>query len=197
MSETYPLVENRLSEKASNRLYFFRSGGGLRVGRLEDCATTTEKLLGYGEDIQFEPALLAVEENMQGKPYKTEYWTGTSEASSNIDRWILMGHSFEIRNLRGGDQPWHFESKFSHDLNFKQYHEEVAKTRKAITKEIDGIVYSFEPSHFPSGTECTSGRVVENRSGLDPWYRDVKIEYRAETFDQLLVEVERKLRYWL
>lgn len=189
---SYKAIENILAEKASNAIHAFRSGGGLRVLRLE-CG---DDLLGYGESIQFDEALKNLENDTAagGRKYNEvygkltpHYLTGTSEVSSNIDRWLLMGRSFDIRNFHFGDEPYEFKSEFSSDLDFKQYHQAALDSTTPVIFEKDGITYQFSKS---------SGKVLINKSGLDPWIRRCTITYRAPTFSNLLSLVNDKLNYW-
>lgn len=73
-----------------------RSGGGLRVVRLE----RDRQLLGYGEHPHIEVALQHADEDYLagGRPYKkvyggTEphYSTGSNDPSSPLDAWVMQG----------------------------------------------------------------------------------------------------------
>lgn len=83
-------------------LHAFRSGGGLRVIRLEK----GDKLFGYGEHPNVEDALRIAGEDFEagGRPYdkvygpiETPYWTGSSSPSSDLDAWVLQGQTFDAR----------------------------------------------------------------------------------------------------
>ena len=88
------------------RIRGFRSGGGLRVIRIED-ADGKDK--GYGEHPD---VLVAIEHALEafasgGRTYKeqymnddslyTHYLTGTSTVSCPLDGWLLRGHSFSAK----------------------------------------------------------------------------------------------------
>lgn len=85
----------------------FRSGGGLRVVRIEYVIGEKSTLQGYGEHPNIEDALKhAVEDYCQGtRPYNEvygkiydKYLTGSSEVSSPLDRHLLKGGTFRVRS---------------------------------------------------------------------------------------------------
>lgn len=78
------------------KIHSFRSGGGLRVFRLE----IDGKLKGYGEHPDALVAIQHLEEDLAagGRPYgevygviHTHYLTGVSAPSCELDRWLLRG----------------------------------------------------------------------------------------------------------
>jgi len=87
------------------RLHGFRSGGGLRVLRLE----RDDKLVGYGEhcNISGAMALLVEDYAAGGRPYKEVYGsldtdgeyelylTGSPAPESFLDEWLLQGRTFD------------------------------------------------------------------------------------------------------
>jgi len=83
------------------KLHAFLSGGGLRVVRLEKGG----KLLGYGEHPYIEESLRHADEDTEagGRPYAEvyggkydHYLTGSSTTSSDLDRWMLQGRTFDV-----------------------------------------------------------------------------------------------------
>ncbi|HLC81324.1 MAG TPA: hypothetical protein VJH68_01585 [Candidatus Nanoarchaeia archaeon] len=77
----------------------FRSGGGLRVVRIED--SRDGPLRGYGEDPNLMPALHDASDDYLagGREYsevydklKPHYLTGTTQAEDRLDLWVLQGH---------------------------------------------------------------------------------------------------------
>ena len=104
-------IEQKLRE--GFLIHAFRSGGGLRVLRLEDRSFdstgkvirgSSGNLYGYGEAPSVEDAIAYLEEDIEhgGRPYDQvygkihpHYWTGSSSASSELDRWLLRGGSFD------------------------------------------------------------------------------------------------------
>ena len=87
------------------RLRGFRSGGGLRVVRVEQAQGKGEaKLLGYGEHYDAERALKHCAEDLAagGRPYEevygkkhTHYLTGSASASGPLDAWLLEGGTID------------------------------------------------------------------------------------------------------
>jgi len=71
----------------------FRSGGGLRVVRIEDFHNGPLK--GYGDHPNLMPALRRASKDYLegGKPYECVYLTGTTKAEDNMDWWVLGGHT--------------------------------------------------------------------------------------------------------
>jgi hypothetical protein len=100
-----------------NQIHIFRSGGGLRVVRIEKEKYGGE-LLGYGEHydvlVAFQHAsddYLAGQRNyheVYGKLYP-HYLTGRQEASCELDRAILCGASPNIKKLPDGKIRYWFE----------------------------------------------------------------------------------------
>jgi len=91
-------IEKALREGC--RLHGFRSGGGLRVVRIEQ----NEELRGYGEHPNVEDALSHANEDFLagGRPYnkvygksKPHYLTGSSQATSPLDHWLLRGNTID------------------------------------------------------------------------------------------------------
>lgn len=87
--------------RAGNKMHVFRSGGGLRVVRLED---KNQWLSGYGEHPSFEEAIKHAEEDYKAgcREYSTvygvlydHYLTGSATPSSLLDEWILKGHTID------------------------------------------------------------------------------------------------------
>lgn len=80
------------------KLHAFRSGGGLRVIRIEK-GKRGGKLVGYGEHPYVDEALRLADRTMRpilGRmPKKSVYLTGSSSSSGPLDEWILQGHTFD------------------------------------------------------------------------------------------------------
>lgn len=82
------------------RLHGFRSGGGLRVVRLE----LNRKLTGYGEHPSADEALVYAAEDFLagGRDYHEvygklhpHYLTGSYEVTSPLDGWLLQGNTLD------------------------------------------------------------------------------------------------------
>lgn len=164
---TPPLPGIDQALKSGCRLHSFRSGGGLRVVRLEK----GKELVGYGEAPHVEDALQhASDDYLAGKRPAGEvygklyphYLTGAAIATSNVDCWINRGNTLTgwaedgvlVCQLEGYGDP--------------EYPEEI--TNKVITEKVDvlwesrGFTYRISPSQFASGEWGTSATVV---AGLD------------------------------
>lgn len=81
----------------------FRSGGGLRVMRIEK-KDQESTLVGYGEHITFIPMLdkASKDYNMGGSRYESEYYTGSSNADSMLDVWTLQGGRVFVEKEQDG-----------------------------------------------------------------------------------------------
>lgn len=86
--------------KGGCRLHAFRSGGGLRVVRIEEAGT----LKGYGEHPHVSEALIHANDDAVagGREYsqvyggaKPLYLTGSSVPESGLDDWLMHGNTFD------------------------------------------------------------------------------------------------------
>ncbi len=93
--------------KKGSKMHGFRSGGGLRVIRIEG----NGKLKGYGEHPNVEDALSHANEDLSfgGRIYnavygviKPHYLTGSSHTTSSLDEWLYVGNSFDAF-VKGGE----------------------------------------------------------------------------------------------
>jgi hypothetical protein len=95
------IIEASLKEGAKLRI--FRSGGGLRVARVERART----LIGYGEGPVVEEALDYAAEELKARRSVNRdflYLTGSSTPSSELDTHFLRGGKLKAR-YQGG---WYF-----------------------------------------------------------------------------------------
>lgn len=189
------------------RLHAFRSGGGLRVVRLEKDG----KLRAYGEHPQVEDALSHSNEdfNAGGRPYdqvyggsKPNYLTGSDKPTSNLDLWLLQGRTFDAWQ---DDTNVVFQLKGLVEVKTPQaIIDRVLETHRSEVWKHRGYTYTTSRSHFPSGDPCTSTKVVKdpgvNIDDSDCWmYHITKtglgIDF-AEAMKNALVadEVEVKTR---
>lgn len=194
-------LEKSLKENSGSKIHGFRSGGGLRVLRLED---NQKNLMAYAEAPNFDTAIIYLMEDLAASGRKYEdvygkiyphYLTGTTEISSNIDHWLLSGRSFDIQYLY--QRSFYFKSEFSHSIEYREVADRVTESRKDEVFETDGIIYHCSPINFANGEPGCSCKVIENHSGLDPWFRKMEISYENESLAGLLGEVEQKLLYWI
>lgn len=158
-------IKNALKEGC--RIHAFRSGGGLRVVRIEKDG----KLLGYGEHPHIEDALLYANEDFLagGRPYNEVYGksqphflTGSSSPTSDLDLWILSGGTFDA---------WQKDTKISFQFEKlcitripKEIIEEVIKTGNSTTWEHRGFVREITRTTFPNGAFCAESRVIKNKN---------------------------------
>lgn len=157
------------------RLHVFRSGGGLRVARLEKEGV----LKGYGEHPYVELALgHAAEDYLAGqRPYKEvygglydHYLTGSADASGDLDRQIVRGRTLDawredsivICEIRGSAET----------PTPKRLEKAVMRNGKPRRFKHRGFEYEISPFTTPNGSKCVSISVVggrEARNGADPW----------------------------
>ncbi len=79
----------------------FRSGGGVRVVRVE----RDENLVGYGEHPHIEEALELANRSYPDPNFEGDYYfTGSPQASSKLDAHLLRGRKFRAVYLRGDFQ---------------------------------------------------------------------------------------------
>src|SRR3989344_1605994 len=166
--------------KQGCRVHGFRSGGGLRVVRVEQKG----KLRGYGEHPNVEDALFHANEDLSlgGRVYnkvygvlKPHYLTGSSQATSPLDAWLLRGNTFDafaegsavVVELRGYAQTEVPQTVIS----------EADRAERGITWTNRGYTYETVPSRFPNGEPCHSTKILSgpDKGGADPWmYHIVK-----------------------
>lgn len=159
---TLQFIENAL--RGTGRLHAFRSGGGLRVVRIEKKG----KLIGYGEHPHIELALSHANKDLkkQPQPYskvygrkRLHYLTGSSDPSSELDRVILQGFTFDV---------WHNGAEFIVEIKGlrqaktpDEVTQRVMKTGKSEQWNERGFVFETCRSRFPSGEPCASTKVLE------------------------------------
>lgn len=177
-----PAITKRL--KDGEKLHAFRSGGGLRVVRFPED--------GYGEHPYLNNAIMLCEEDCKagGQDYnevygKSEphYVTGTTESNNWLDRFVLRGYSFDI---------YFKKDKFIFDAKYMKRREFPKKNRSCSFRwESDwGITYDI---HLQENGHIIGVAPGGNPKNLDPFYFDQKISCKSDTFENLLVEIEKVL----
>jgi hypothetical protein len=173
------------------RLRAFRSGGGLRVVSL----TKAGKSVGYGEHYDITEALRHADEDFLagGREYKDVYGagklyphhlTGSSTAASNLDLWVLQGHTIDA---------WTTRRRKTVVVRLKGYkefeHPEGLNHRvlagETVRWEDRGFTYESTKSQLPNGDDCVSTQVVAVAEGVDPrddWMYRVEQTGRGTTF---------------
>ena len=172
-------VERALQEGCT--IHGFRSGGGLRVVRIEAFGN----LLGYGEHPSVDLALVHANEDflagsrpydeVYGKLY-THYLTGSHEVTSPLDGWLLQGHTFDAHKNEMGitvDLKGYSETRIP-----KHVIKQVNRNGRPVTWSNRGFTYETFSSTFPSGAPSLSTKVLslpQGKSNSDPWiYKTLK-----------------------
>jgi len=174
------------------KLHGFRSGGGLRVIRLEQ----EGNLRGYGEHPNVEDALSHADEDFLagGREYKTvygkskpHYLTGSQTVTSPLDGWLIQGKTIdaymqegevvvELRGLARTETP-------------EDIMEQVKQTEQPVTWQNRGYTFETRPSKFPNGEPCYSTSILESpegRNGADPWMYDIVKTGKGKGFFEAL-----------
>ena len=149
-------------DKALNEgleLRAFRSGGGLRVIRIED---KNENLKGYGEHPHLMQAMLyAAKDYIQGgKPYKEvynnvvrlHYLTGSRSADDALDAFVLNGHKIyakkgekgiELSLVNGSEYNKEKPIKMKNAKNFREAYITLDKVLSEVEK-LDKLIRALE-----------------------------------------------------
>jgi hypothetical protein len=148
--------------RAGCRLHTFRSGGGLRVVRLENKG----KLKGYGEHPDIREALVHTCEDYiaGGRPYKEvygkiypNYLTGSSSPSCELDIWVLHGHTFDAW-MEGNDVV--VELKGTAETKHPDGLDERVRAEGKVIWKNRGFTYRSSNSRFPNGEASISTEVI-------------------------------------
>lgn len=181
---TYKHIERAL--KTGGRLHAFRSGGGLRVVRIEK----NDRLIGYGEHAYIEQALVELDDDLcRHSRKKTKardrkvprYLTGASTSSSLLDGVILVGHTFDM---------WHDDQAFVAEImgraNVKHpegLRERVLMTGKSEKWHSRGFTYETTRSRARHAGDSALTGVIKSPPGrVNPWMYPFKKSGRAESF---------------
>lgn len=164
-------IDRALGE--GNKLHGFRSGGGLRVIRLEQ----EGRLTGYGEHPSADEALIHVHEDflsggrdyheVYGKLYP-QYLTGSSEVTSPLDGWLIQGHTVDAYQIDDGRVRVELTG-----LTETRQPQVVLDQAKALRRPIvwmdRGFTYetTYNPHLFPNGDEGHSTKVIDTPKGKD------------------------------
>jgi hypothetical protein len=189
----FPLIEREL--RNGGKMKVFRSGGGLRVVRVDD-----GPIIGYGEAPQFEEALehcewclskggRTYEQMYRGKDAKyPHYLTGTTEASSELDRIILAGNTFRAwaapiiggKGVGGRKKKIWVQIEKYEDFHYPdEVQQRVLETGESEEYEDPerGFKYLVSATRFPNGEPCTSAKVIftpEGRKSHRAWMYKVR-----------------------
>lgn len=166
-----PLSGIELALNQGHRLHGFRSGGGLRVIRLE----LEGRLTGYGEHPSADEALVHVDEDflaggrdyheVYGKLYP-HYLTGGRKITSPLDGWLLQGHTVDAYRTDEGTVRVELTG-----LTETRPLQEVLDQAKTLRKPIEwmdrGYTYEtrYNPHLFANGGEGFSTRIISEPEG--------------------------------
>lgn len=180
------------------RIHAFRSGGGLRVVRLEDKGDTEKSLKGYGEHYTAEMALTYTAEDYEAgqRDYHDvygedklhpHYLTGSSAANSRLDLWLLRGCTFDAYEAAGEVV---FELHGYEDTQHPEGVDERARAGEVVRWSNRGYVYETQLSHFRGSAPGVSTSIVSSpegkHSGADPWTYQIIKTGRAATLAQAI-----------
>lgn len=191
-----PLVEKTLRTKEGTFMHAFRSGGGLRVLRLE---CKKKGLLAYGEHPTADIALVYLEEDHKagGRKYEKvygpiypHYLTGTSDPSNELDRWLLRGRGFDIKYEDG---QFAFTSKFMPRWTCPQKVQDMVWGKGRFTpvryRQGGG---EYEGSKSESHFGFVSVKTITPIPGLDK-YGDKECKVTAVSLGELWEKLETEL----
>jgi hypothetical protein len=192
--DAYPAVEACI--RSGGRIHAFRSGGGLRVLRLEQ----DERLKAYGEHPHVEVAFRHLEEGCAagGRPYGEvygtiydNYWTGSTTTSSSIDRFLRMGRSFDIFYKRRNAGLFVCRAEYLAERHAPEWiGEYVMKYQVNFQWETSGHLYEASPFVFPgNGEQGWSVRCLTNPKGVN-WSYNGKLYITSRTFKGILSKME-------
>jgi len=178
-------IQKALEQRCN--LHGFRSGGGLRVIRIEK----EGKLRGYGEHYSADGALAHADEDFLagGRRYshvygnlKPHYLTGSSCITGPLDGWLREGHTVDafmkdsdiVVSLKGCVQT----------RTPKEVDKKVDKTRKPVVWTNRGYAYETRPDSFPNGEPCHATRVIRGPMGgdADAWFYSIVKTGTGKTF---------------
>lgn len=187
---------NHISQalSAGGKLHAFRSGGGLRVLRVED---QLGALIGYGEHSNASGAFRILADDIQAgcRPYsavygpvEAHYYTGSTTPEDVIDHWLLKGYTFDIiANKRGGCMIL-FEGFMQHKAP-KWVHSVTMKGATRRYKDARGFEYETGPFFFPNGERGITTRVISrpiDKDWQDDWMWEEKDVWAALSLSELL-----------
>lgn len=192
----FSIIDRALRSGA--RLHAFRSGGGLRVVRLEKSG----ELVGYGEHPQVEDALSHTAEDFEagGRPYeevyggaKPHYLTGSLTPSSPLDTWLLKGSTFDAF-VEGDDVVVEMHG-YEHTTAPDDV-KEKAKTGPVQWRDKRGNGYHLEPFQFPGNGEWGfSMKCIEKMSKADAYlYPIVKTGRASKLSDAIAKAIEAEAK---
>lgn len=208
-------------------LHAFRSGGGLRVVRLEEVVgerRTPDKslrrgeVIAYGEHPDIQEALAHAEEDFQAGhraydqvygPIHPHYLTGSTTASCGLDHWVLSGHSLDVYcQTFGGKVQFVVEAGYTYYIKTPQRVMDLVREKKQpVIWMRNDYRYESTLANHPAGGVTTSVLFAnENDPGGNAWFQKTNAFYADGTLAEALasandalatIKTEGHGNYWL
>lgn len=160
--------------RKGGHLHAFRSGGGLRVLRIEK--PRHGELLAYGEHPELSEAFRITADDYKagGREYgdvygniEENYLTGSYSQEDELEKAVLNGASFDAYE-KGGHIVFEI-----HNMEIYRTPEDIVKRAsiggETVTWTDDrGVTRRASPSRFPNGERCCSIITVSVPEGMQP-----------------------------
>jgi hypothetical protein len=187
--------------REGGHLHAFRSGGGLRVIRVEK--GRHGELLGYGEHVHVQAALKLANKTLGlfGRlPKKSVFLTGDPSAEDALDRWLLAGLEFDAQN-EGDEIVVQLLNRYYEDTVPDEVLQAALKNGTAEW-ENRGVTYLYYNVSYAKGSEYPwgySAKTIKGGGVLKSVYTVAKTGH-GKDFDEALknaleapqLEVEQK-----
>lgn len=180
VQEHQPLMGIEKALEDGCKIHGFRSGGGLRVVRIEQAGI----LKGYGEHPSADHALHHANEDFLagGREYNDvydkqhlHYLTGSTEMTSPLDGWLRRGNTFDASKISGQVVLELFG--YAHTEAPNEVIKKVDETGQPVTWTNRGYTYETKASRFPNDEPCHSTSIIksptEKEDGADPWMYEI------------------------
>lgn len=191
-------------------IHGFRSGGGLRVIRLEKDG----ELKGYGEHINVDEAMVVADEDfLEGhRDYKDvygkirpHYLTGSGDSSSQLDAWLLQGHTFDAYRTESGMIAVELKG-WKHNEIPKNIEEQIRRHNKHFLWTDRGYTFESWSDTFPNGEIAIATNVLSAPEGMElgrgtffPYMKmgesnnfDLAVQRAFDADDEEIIEIHPK-----
>lgn len=177
-SDTLSTLETAL--RSGGKLHAFRSGGGLRVVRIEGFKTGGRRsLIAYGEHPNIEEALdmtardyIAGQKVYNPHPPDPYFLTGSSSPSSDLDAWVLKGSTFDA-DYNAAEGLFRVTLEGYCSLETPPEHDAAAKAGQTVRwTDRRGVVLVTRPYTFSNGERGSNTSIESTPEGLchhDVW----------------------------
>lgn len=196
-------------------LHAFRSGGGLRVVRLEEVVGERrdkdgnlrrgDEAIAYGEHPDIREALAHAEEDFQAGhrihdqvygPIHPHYLTGSTISSCGLDRWVLSGHGLDAycQTVQGKVQ-FVVEASYTYFIRTPQkVMDLVLEKNQPVIWMRNDYRYESALSNHPVGSVTTSVLYAsENDPGGSAWFQKQYAFYAGDTLAEALSKANDSL----